>query len=113
MSDPILMAEADVLPADKTMGRQVLEKLHKHYPGWSWVVDVPRGQNVVVVRNLDCDPRGTMGFVLHKRGLFGDASLKNVMFAGGEFLERYRMRTAGYRDEEVADRTMIFEKPQQ
>lgn len=88
----------DVLPSDEAMGRRVLEVLHSHYPQWSWIVDVPPNQNLVIVRNLDVDPRGKYGFAIHKgRMIAGDAA-SMVMLAGGEFLERWRVRRTTYDD---------------
>ncbi len=107
----IVHAEPDLTPLDRELGLKVLNKLHTAYPGWSWIVDVPPGQNVVIVRNATCDPRGRMGFVIYKDRLYGDPQLLKVMRAGGEFLERYRMRRAAYRPEFVEGRNMHLEKP--
>ncbi|MDH5451738.1 MAG: hypothetical protein OEX14_00145 [Paracoccaceae bacterium] len=104
--------DTDIMPLDQELGRRVLEKLHRHYPGWSWVVDVPPNQNLAVVRNFDCDPRGTMGFIIYKTALYTDPTMHKVMLAGGEFLERYKVLRAGFRPDALEGRTMIFEKPQ-
>lgn len=101
-------------PLDRELGVRVLEVLHRHYPGWGWTVDVPSGQNVVVVRNLDCDPRGTYGILLKKDRLSGGDMSTKVMLAGGEFLERYRMIRQAYKAAEelgISERKMIFERP--
>lgn len=107
----ILLAEPDVTPLDKLLGRQVLEALHRHYPGWVWVVDIPPGQNVVLIRNHDCDPRGRMAYLLYKSGLYADPTLMKVMRAGGELLERYRMLRRGFHPVQVEGRIMHLEKP--
>lgn len=108
----ILIAEPDTLPMDQELGRRVLEKLHLHYPEWQWVVDVQPGQNIVTVRNFDCDPYGRMGFVIYKDKLFGDQRLHKIMQAGGEFLEHYRMRREGYSSKQMEGRIMLLERPE-
>jgi hypothetical protein len=112
MSNMLLFGDPDVAPIDRDIGRRILETLHRHYPGWAWIVDVPAGQNVAIVRNLDCDPRGKMGFVIYKTALYGDYSMKSIVFAGGEFLERYKILCRGYSPKMLEGRQMIFEKPQ-
>lgn len=106
-----LAFEADVQNLDVLLGRQVLEKLHKHYPRWTWVIDIPPNQNVVLIRNLDCDPYGKMAYLLHKDKLAADPTLFKVMIAGGELLERYRMQREGYNPLQMEGRIMHFERP--
>lgn len=110
-----LEADPNVTELDRMLGRRVLEVLYEHYPGWSWSADVPSGQNAVIVRNLDCDPRGRYGIFFRKDRLdAGDMSLK-VMMAGGEFLERFQMIRRGYEAAhdlgQFEGRNMVFEKP--
>ena len=102
-------------PLDALLGRQIAEVLDRHYPGWLWSVEFPPEppvQDVVIIRNLDCDPRGRIGFVLRKSRLSGGTLARTVMLAGGEFLEKYRMRRAGFRMEEISGRRMALEGPQ-
>lgn len=108
----IVIAEPDVQPMDKLLGRRVLEKLHQHYPGWVWVIDIPEGQNAVMIRNQDCDPYGRMAYLLYKDGLYADPMLHKVMHAGGELLERYRMEREGYKTAQMEGRIMHFERPE-
>lgn len=111
---PIIEADSDVTPVDLELGRRVLEVLNEHYPGWVWLVDVPPKQNIVVVRNYDCDPRGKYGIVFHKDRLNGSDMRLKVMMAGGEFLERYKVVRAGYdiaAEYGFQGRIMTFEKP--
>ena len=102
--------DSQILPRDWSLARDVRYMLETHYPEWAWGVEIPPGQNVVIVRNLDCDPRGKFGFVLHRDKL--DPTLRRVVMAGGEFLERYRMRRAAYRPEETEGRLMVTERPE-
>lgn len=92
---------------DDPLIAEVNNLLTTHYPGWCWYVQAPEGGNVVIVRNLDCDPHGKMGMVIHKDKYTSGGAIR----AGGEFLERYRMRRGEYREEEVEGRTMLLEKP--
>lgn len=101
--------------SDKALGYQVKRILDELYPGWAWGVEVPRPvlgkpRDDLIIRNYDCDPRGNMGFYLRKSALAGGTIRQTIMRAGGEFLERYKMRRAGYREEETDGRMMIFEK---
>lgn len=105
-----------LIPMDHLLARQVWRVLREHYPGWAWKVEVPapffgKPRDDLVIRNFDCDPRGRMGFYLRKSALSGGNLTQTVMRAGGEFLERYKMRRLGFRMEEVSDRRMIFERP--
>ena len=114
---PMGMVREGVDPLDHALGKQVLEILCTHYPGWFWRVEIPRAfygnkQNIVIIRNTDTNPRGDPhGYVLHKSELSGANLNKSVMRAGGEILERYRMRRAAFREEEIADRQMLVERP--
>lgn len=107
-----LFAEADVVPLDLELARNALHVLHKHYPGWSWVVDVPRDQNILVVRNLDLSLRRPWGFVLHKTSLYADRKLLAVMRAGGELLERYRQFRGSFGRTEIMPVRQIFTRPE-
>ncbi len=99
-------------PKDVKLCGEIGRKLWEHYPDWDWGVEIPPdNQNVVIVRNVTCDPRGNMGMVCHKDKL--DPALQSVVRAGGEFLERYNMRRGRFREEEIDGRQMIFEKPEQ
>ncbi len=98
-----------IAPRDWSLARDVRHILETHYPGWIWGVEIPEGQNVVIVRNLDCDPHGKYGMVLHRDKL--DPTLQKVVAAAGEFLERYRMRRGAYREEETDGRILVLEKP--
>lgn len=108
----ILIAEPDVRPMDKLLGSRILEKLHQHYPGWTWVIDIPAGQNAVMIRNHDCDPYGRMAYLLYKDSLYGDPMLHKVMRAGGDLLERYRMEREGYSAKQMEGRIMLLERPE-
>lgn len=104
--------EGEIRPLDKQLATQALEALHLAYPGYAWMVDVPPGQNVMKVKNLDLCPRGTYGIVFHKSNLSGSNVARTMVRAGGELLERWNVERKGYTDERLAGREMIFEKPE-
>ena len=105
-----LSCEPGVTPLEQNLGRDALESLHKHYPGWTWVLEIRGG--MLIVRNLDCDPRGKMGFGKHISMLDGGNINKQMMRAGGEFLERYKQKVAGRREGDALYEDMVFRKPE-
>ena len=113
--ESISVVDPMATPQDKSLGDQVKEVLDELYPDWSWGIEIPRPffgmkRDDIIIRNYDCDPRGNMGFYLRKSALSGGSLRITIMRAAGEFLERYKMRRAGFREEETADRIMTFEK---
>lgn len=105
-----LVCEPGVTPMELSLGRQALEALHKYYPGWTWVCEIRGG--MLIVRNLDCDPRGKMGFGKHITMLSGSNLPQQIMLAGGEFLERYKQKVAGRREGDALYEDMVFLKPE-
>ena len=99
----------DIAANDLSLAARTKAVLQRHYPGWAWRVQIPIGQGVIIVRNLDCDWKGKFGFVLHKDKVSRDLELK-VMRAGGELLERYKMIRAAYDPRNLEGRKMVFEK---
>ena len=96
---------------DDSLIVQIQLALERHYPGWAWYVEVPPGQNIAVIKNLDLGSRGKpWGFVLHKSRIGHD--MKLVMRAGGELLERYRQRRGAVSVDTLLDtRTVVFGQP--
>lgn len=78
---------------DMNLMKQIGDKLFAHYPGYQWAVSVVKG--VVQVRNLNLS--GKWGFVLLTKDI--DPDLKVVMRAGGEILERYRLKRGAYNED--------------
>lgn len=107
---PFIASDLDRL--DETLARDVRAKLFQHYPGWAWAVEIPPGQNVVIIRNLDANPRGQYGLVIHKDKLYGDPYLKKVVMGAGEFLERYRLIRAGWKPGILSGHQMFLAKPE-
>lgn len=104
--------ESGTHPLDADLGKRALEKLYKDYPGWDWRVDVPPDQNALIVRNYTCDPTGKYGFFIRKTVLYSDPSMRNIMRAGGEFLEQYRQRARAKDDARVPYRGFRLELPE-
>jgi len=94
------------------LGKDILRKLERHYPGWAWKVEFPPGgqSGVVIIRHLDCDPRGKMGMIIKLQLIAADPALVMVERLAGEFLERYRLKRLGFRPELLDDRIMLFER---
>lgn len=100
---------------DRLLCAEIGRILVDHYPGWGWYVDIPPKQNVVIIRNLTCDPRGRMGFVKHKDKINMGALRREVCLAAGAFLEHYEYlkgHAGRFRPDDLNGREMLFEKPQ-
>lgn len=80
---------------DEVMAKNIADALHKHYPGHLWAVRIE--ETVVHVFNLALS--GRWGFLLHKNRI--DPEMKTVMRAGGEILERYRLRRGRMRADDL------------
>lgn len=112
MSILLLEREASLRPADELLAHQVVDKLCAAYPGWVWSVAFPPGQNIAVIRNMDLMPRMPWGYVLHKTDLYSDPSLRSVIRAGGEILERYRQSREMCRVDTIDPVRQIFTAPE-
>ena len=70
---------------------QVRDTLERHYPGHFWLVGV--NQSIIVIRNTLLS--GEYGYVIPIPMIYSASYLADeVMRAGGEILERYRMQRA-------------------
>lgn len=75
---------------DEILAKRAADMLNRHYPGHLWAVNVNSDEKggVMVIKNFSVSYR--YGYTLHLSKL--DVDLKKVMRAGGEILERARMR---------------------
>lgn len=73
---------------DVVLAKNAAEVLNKHYPGHLWGINVDGSTGVMQVFNLALS--GRWGFILKLDKI--DPELKAVMRAGGELLERYRVK---------------------
>jgi len=64
--------------------------LQKHYPDHYWSVGLSSNKSVVTVIALNIAPN--IGMVLHTRNVQNDPDKRCVVIAGGELLERARLR---------------------
>ena len=84
-----LTSNPDVAANEMTMAREMADILHTTYPGYMWAVNVDRG--LANVRNLMLS--GNWGFVLKIPAIYSASEFrKEVIRAGGEILERYRLK---------------------
>jgi hypothetical protein len=78
--------------AERTIAKNSLEALVKHYPGYSWFVEVRDGLLMIRAPELDWRGRHAMvrklGNVQHDYGRL----VREVVFAAGEYLERANLR---------------------
>lgn len=74
--------------------KQVGEHLERHYPGWLWAIEPEPKGGVINVRSLRIS--GKWGYTLHIARIQDDPSLKCVLTAGGELLERFGFRRVRY-----------------
>jgi hypothetical protein len=102
-----LTGNPNVVALDFLTAKQMAETLHSHYPGHLWAVTCEGLKGIATVRNLRLS--GRWGFVIKLRDLKADPGMKEVIRAGGELLERYRVsrgrfNPAEFDGELVADR---------
>lgn len=73
---------------DVVLAKNAAELLHKHYEGHLWAVYVnsKKTGGVMVIKNLMVS--GLYGYVLHLTTVYADPTLRCVVKAGGEILER-------------------------
>ena len=81
----------DLNANDYVMAMEMANTLHTHYPGHLWAVTCEGEKGIATVRNLGLS--GQWGFVLKLVDLSTASDWKKkVVRAGGELLERYRLR---------------------
>lgn len=86
-----LTSNPDIAANEMVIAREMADTLHTAYPGHLWAVNVDRANGVAHVRNLALS--GKWGFVLRLPEMYSASEMgAQVKRAGGEILERYRMR---------------------
>jgi len=87
---------------DIQLAQNASNLLNDHYPGHLWAVFVDSEQSggVMVIKNLAMSSE--YGFVLHLSNVIHDPSLRKVLMAGGEMLERAKMERGRW-DGETAE----------
>lgn len=92
------------MQTDTDIAGAVAEMLHRHYPGHLWVVHASRETGIATVHNLRLS--GRWGFVLRLNDLLSDPTLRMVVRAGGELLERWSLSRGPARIDEIAARAV-------
>jgi hypothetical protein len=84
------------------MARQMAEALHATYPGHFWAVSCDGKTGMADVRNLALS--GNWGFRLKLENIYSASQFKkDVLKAGGEILERYRLNRGRLNDDQLSD----------
>lgn len=97
-----LTGTPEVAALDFNMAKDMAEALHEAYPGHVWAVTCDGEHGIATVRNMALS--GNWGFVLKLAELSTSSDWKRkVIMAGGELLERYRLRRG------LADQAAIAE----
>lgn len=80
---------------DEILAKRSADLLNKHYPGYLWAVNVNSDEKggCLFIKNFSISYR--YGYTLHINKL--DPTLKKVVTAGGEILERAKMARGSYR----------------
>lgn len=82
--------------AEYDIARRMAEVLHTHYPLHLWGVSADIHAGIAKVFNMRLS--GQWGFIIKLATLNHDPDLKSVIRAGGELLERYRLRRGRFDD---------------
>lgn len=70
------------------------DTLERHYPGWLWAIQPDERGGVVNILSMRLS--GKWGYTLKVGTLQADVNHREVVRAGGELLERFGFRAAGY-----------------
>lgn len=98
MLEELLTDNPQVSANEHVMARNMAETLHRHYPGHLWAVNVQG--SVANVLNLSLS--GRWGFTLHIPSQYSASDFdRQVMRAGGEILERYRLTRGRMRPDDI------------
>lgn len=94
----MIVTELHAVPAhtyganEEILAKNAADLLNKHYPNHLWAVFVDSEGGILVIKNFSVSYR--YGYVLHIAKL--DPELKRVVRAGGEILERARMKRGSW-----------------
>ncbi len=81
--------------ADLALAVAVYHKLDQHYPGHNWRVNADHETGLVTVQLLYLDKlrhNAKWGYVIKIASLANDPTYRAAVTAGGELLERFRLR---------------------
>lgn len=82
--------------------KEALQALTKHYPGYSWHIQI--GGGILMIKNFTLDWRGRWGMALDFTDMASDHTrlVRSVVRAAGEFLERAHVKRGGKPDGFIA-----------
>lgn len=95
---------------DALVSGELAEMLVKHYPGHPWAVTADHKNGVIVIKNLGFDVR--YGYVLKIAEDMGPRIHVEVMRAGGEILERFKVDRGKAREEDYRGKIPQLIKPE-
>lgn len=84
---------------EKHVRQTIGDTLAMAYPGYDWFVEIKPG--AAVIKNLTVE--GRWGFFLKLNHASASELRRRVILAGGEMLERYRLRRGRLNPTEVAE----------
>ena len=84
-----------------TWAKRIAERLELSYPGYGWAVHADVKNNIAQVRALKL--AGEYGFTLHIDKL--DPHDKQIKWAGGEILERYKVSRSRMKEDELLNKS--------
>jgi len=74
--------------------KEAADTLERHYPGWTWAIRPDEAGGIIDVMCMRISTR--FGYTLHVKRLQNDPTFREVVRAGGEFLERFGFRRVPY-----------------
>lgn len=86
---------------DFDIAKRIAEFLQYHYAGFMWAVNVSSETQMIQIRNLSLS--GEWGFNLHMTRVLNDTTGKLLRDAGGEILERYRVKRGAINHDKVEE----------
>lgn len=100
-----LTGTPDIAALDFNMAKEMSECLTAAYPGHAWAVTCEGEKGIATVRNLALS--GNWGFVMKLRNMSSSSDWKKqIIMAGGELLERFRLRRGAVDHDAVASLEM-------
>lgn len=92
---------------DMVMAKNIADALNNHYPGHLWAINVDGANGIVTIMDLMLS--GTWGYLLKIPAIYSESSFKqDVLRAGGEILERFRMARGRFDEAQYAQLATDF-----
>jgi hypothetical protein len=92
---------------DMIMAKEIADTLNTHYPGHLWAVSVDGSNGVANIHDLMLN--GQWGYVLKLVNIFSASDFKkDVIRAGGEILERFRMSRGAFNESQYNQLATTF-----